>query len=315
MKIKNETKVGILATVAIAILILGYSFLKGNDVFTSESTYYAVYDRVDGLSVSKPVLVNGYQIGRVSRMVLTSSGKILVEFKVNRDYPIPQNTIARIASTDLLGSKAIVFDLGDSQTYAAQADTLEANIQQNILEQVEPVQKKAEAVVAVLDSVLSSVNQTINPAFQANVNRSIASIANTLQTLENTSKQVDGIIGSQKSKISEILSNLESISRNFNENNEQITQIFANLEKVSDQAAKMDFASTMEKANQAVSDFQGIAESIHNGEGSIGKLLNDEALYNNLSDASKSLDALIVDMKARPSRYVHFSVFGKKVKD
>lgn len=315
MKIKNETKVGILATVAIAILILGYSFLKGNDVFTNEATYYAVYDRVDGLSVSKPVLVNGYQIGRVSSMVLMPSGKILTEFKVNQKYPIPENTIARIASTDLLGGKAIVFDLGNAKTYAENADTLQANIQQNILEQVEPVQKKAEAVVAVLDSVLSSVNQTINPEFQANVNRSIASIANTLHTLENTSRQVDGIIGSQKTKISEILTNLEAISKNFKDNNEQITHIFANLEKVSDNAAKMDFARTMEKTNQAVSDFQEIATAIKNGEGSVGKLLNDEALYDNLSDASKSLDALIIDMKARPSRYVHFSVFGKKDKE
>lgn len=313
MKITNETKVGILATVAIVILILGYSFLKGNDVFTKETTYYAVYDRVDGLSVSKPVLVNGYQIGRVSSMVLMpSSGKILTEFKVNRKYPIPENTIARIASTDLLGGKAIIFDLGDASAYAENADTLQANIQQNILEQVEPVQKKAEAVVAVLDSVLTSINHTINPEFQANVNRSIASIANTLKTLENTSQQVDGIIGTQKSKISEILSNLEAISKNFKDNNEQITHIFANLEKVSDNAAKMDFASTMAKTDKAVSDFQEIANSINNGEGSIGKLLNDEGLYNNLTDASKSLDELIIDMKTRPSRYVHFSVFGRK---
>lgn len=312
MKITNETKVGILATVAIVILILGYSFLKGNDVFTKEHTYYAIYDRVDGLSVSKPVLVNGYQIGRVSSMVLMPSGKILTEFKVNRQYPIPKNTIARIASTDLLGGKAIIFDLGDATVYAENTDTLQANIQQNILEQVEPVQKKAEAVVAVLDSVLTSINHTINPEFQANVNRSIASIANTLNTLENTSQQVDGIIGTQKSKISEILSNMEAISKNFKDNNEQITRIFANLEKVSDNAARMDFASTMAKTDKAVSDFQEIANAINNGEGSIGKLLNDEALYNNLSDASKSLDELIIDMKARPSRYVHFSVFGRK---
>lgn len=312
MKITNETKVGILATVAIVILILGYSFLKGNDVFTKEKTYYAIYDRVDGLSVSKPVLVNGYQIGRVSGMVLMPSGQILTEFKVNREYPIPENTIARIASTDLLGGKAIVFDLGDSPAIAENADTLQANIQQNILEQVEPVQKKAEAVVAVLDSVLTSINQTINPEFQRNVNRSIASIANTLNTLENTSRQVDGIVGTQKTKIADILTNLEAISRNFKDNNEQITHIFANLEKVSDNAARMDFASTMKKADKAVSDFQEIANALNRGEGSIGKLLNDEALYKNLADASESLDELISDMKARPSRYVHFSVFGRK---
>lgn len=312
MKIANETKVGILATVAIAILILGYSFLKGNDVFTNESVYYARYARVDGLTVSKPVLVNGYQIGRVSGMTLLPSGEILTEFKVNRQYSVPTNTIARIASTDLLGGKAIVFDLGDSPDYAVSGDTLQANIQKNILEQVEPVQKKAEALVAVLDSILSSVNNTINPQFQKNINRSIASIANTLSTLENTAVQVDGIVGTQKSKLSGILSNMEAISTNFKNNNEQITNIFKNLENISDQAAKADFAQTMENANKAVSDFQSMVANIEQGNGSLGKLLNDDQLYNNLENASNSLDELIIDMKKHPNRYVHFSVFGRK---
>ena len=145
MKIKNETKVGILATVAIAILVLGYSFLKGNDVFTSENTYYATYDRVDGLSVSKPIFVNGYQIGRVSGLTLQPSGLILTEFKIDKKYRLPENTLARIASTDLLGSKAIVFELGNSAVFAQDGDTLQADIQKNIMEQVEPVQKKAES--------------------------------------------------------------------------------------------------------------------------------------------------------------------------
>lgn len=303
---------GILATVAIAILILGYSFLKGNDVFTKENVYYAKYARVDGLTVSKPVLVNGYQIGRVSAMTLIPSGEILTEFKIDEQYVVPTNTIARIASTDLLGGKAIVFDLGDSPTYAISGDTLQANIQKNILEQVEPVQKKAEALVAVLDSILTSVNNTINPQFQKDVNRSIASIANTLGTLENTAKQVDGIVGTQKSKLSGILTNMEAISTNFKNNNERITNIFDNLENISDQAAKANFAQTMENANKAVTDFQSIVYGIQQGNGSMGKLLNDDSLYNNLENASKSLDDLIIDMKQHPSRYVHFSIFGRK---
>src|SRR5690606_30572393 len=199
----------------------GYSFLKGNDVFTSENTFYAAYDRVDGLTVSKPVYVNGYQIGRVSSLKLTPNGSILTEFKIEKEYEVPRNTVARISSTDLLGGKAIVFDLGDSPVYAQTGDTLDAGIQKNIMEQVEPIQKKAEAIFAVMDSVLTSVNNTINPEFQKNINRSLASIANTLNTLENTAIQVDGMVGTEKSKISGILTNLESISRNLNNNNQK----------------------------------------------------------------------------------------------
>src|SRR5690606_4227743 len=158
MKITNETKVGALAAVAIAILILGYSFLKGNDVFSRENELYAVYDRVDGLAVSKPVLVNGYQIGRVSNLTLLSNGQILAQFKINPQYDIPRNTVARLESTDLLGGKAIVFDLGTGSDYVNDGDTLNANIQKDLLAQVEPVQKKAEQIIARLDSVLTSVN-------------------------------------------------------------------------------------------------------------------------------------------------------------
>lgn len=312
MKIKNETKVGILATVAIAILVLGYSFLKGNDVFTSENTYYATYDRVDGLTVSKPIYVNGYQIGRVSGLTLQPDGLILTEFKIDKKYRLPDNTLARIASTDLLGSKAIVFELGDSPVIAEDGATLQADIQKNIMEQVEPIQKKAESVFAVLDSILTSVNNTMNPEFQNNINRSLASIANTLNTLENTAKQVDGMVGTEKSKISGILSNMESISTNFNNNGEKLNQIFANLETVSDNAARLNFEETMMKANMAVADLQLVVDNINSGKGSLGKLVNDEELYNNLEDASKSLDNLIIDVKENPKRYIHFSVFGRK---
>jgi phospholipid/cholesterol/gamma-HCH transport system substrate-binding protein len=312
LKIKNETKVGILATVAIAILVLGYSFLKGNDVFTSENTYYANYERVDGLTVSKPVYVNGYQIGRVSGLTLLPDGSILTEFKIDKKYQVPENTIARIASTDLLGGKAIVFDLGDSNVYAQTGATLNSDVQKNIMEQVEPIQKKAEALFAVLDSVLTSVNSTISPDFQKNINRSLQSIANTLYTLENTAVQVDGMVGTQKSKISGILTNMESISANFSNNNEKLSNIFANLETVSDKAARLNFEETMNKANMAVSDLQLVVDSINNGRGSLGKLLNDDELYNNLEDASKSLDNLIIDVKQNPKRYVHFSIFGRK---
>lgn len=312
MRISNETKVGILATVAIAVLIIGYSFLKGNDVFTNENTFYATYDRVDGLSVSKPVMVNGYQIGRVSKMRLQANGDILTEFKIKQDYAVPANTIARIASTDFLGGKAIVFELGDSDRYAEDGDTLKANIQRNILEQVEPVQKKAEAVVALLDSVLGSINNTINADFQRNFNRSIASIANTLNTLEHTTTQVDAIVGTQRTKLSNILSNVEAISTNFKNNGERINNVMGNLESITDQVAKANFQQTIDSANAAVADLQSIVNNINSGKGSVGMLLNDEELYNNLNNASKNLDNLMIDLKQNPGRYVHFSIFGRK---
>jgi len=315
LKIPNETKVGILAVVAIAILVIGYSFLKGNDVFSSDQTFYAVYERVDGLTSSKPILVNGYQIGRVSEMELQPDGRIRTEFKVSRNYAIPSNTIAQLASTDLLGGKAIVFELGDSPEYAQNGDELQASIQKNIMEQVEPIQKKAQDIAAVLDSVLSSINNTINADFQRDFNRSVSSIANSLQNLEGITRQLDGLVVSERNRISDIMTNVVSITGNLKNNNEKISQVLDNLNQITDQVARANFAETITSANKAMADFQSITDRINQGQGSIGLLLNDEELYNNLNQASMNLEALIGDMKARPGRYVHFSVFGRKNTD
>lgn len=312
MKITNETKVGALAAVAIAVLIVGYSYLKGNDVFSRENEFYAKYDRVDGLTASKPVLVNGYQIGRVSQLTLLPNGQILVQFKVRPEFSIPKNTVAKLESTDLLGGKAIVFQLGTGSDYAINGDTLNANVQKDLMQQVEPVQKKAEQIIARMDSILSSVNSTLNPEFQRNFDRSFASIARTLENLEKTSKTVDGLVSGQSSKISGIMSNLESITANFKNNNEKISAIMNNLEKVSDDVARANFAQTINEANKAVADLQTIVSKINSGTGTLGQLINDERMYNNLNNAAGNLDKLMIDLKANPKRYVSFSVFGSK---
>jgi phospholipid/cholesterol/gamma-HCH transport system substrate-binding protein len=312
LKISNETKVGILAAIAIAIFIVGYNFLKGNDIFISENEFYAKYDKVDGLAISKPVLVNGFQIGRVSDLTLQPNGQILAQFKINPNYVVPENTIARLESTDLLGSKAVIFDLGNSLKYAIDGDTLDANVQQNIMDQVEPVQKKAQVIIAKLDSLLSSVNTILNPDFQKNINRSFASIAKTLETLEITSKTVDGAVSIQAKRIDNILANAESISSNLKNNNEKITAIMNNMNNVTDQLAKANFKETLDNANKAVADLQTTIAKINNGAGSLGMLLNDEKLYNNLNNAAANLDKLMIDLQANPKRYVSFSVFGGK---
>lgn len=315
MKITNETKVGVLAAVAIVILIVGYSFLKGNDVFSTENEFYAKYDRVDGLAISKPVFVNGYQIGRVSALTLQPNGQILAQFKIDPEYAIPKTTIARLESTDLLGSKAIVFELGSGGEFAEDGDTLNANIQKDLLEQVEPVQKKAEQIIARMDSILTSVNSTLNPEFQRNFERSFASIAKTLETLEGTTKTVDGIVTTQGAKVALLMGNLESISGNLKNNNAKITSIISNFEKVSDDVAKANFAQTITEANKAVADLQTIVNKVNSGTGTLSQLINDERMYNNLNNAAGNLDKLMIDFKANPKRYVSFSVFGGKKKD
>lgn len=312
MKIKNETKVGILAAFSIALLIIGYNFLKGNSIFKNETILYATYSRVDGLTVSKPVLINGFQIGRVSDLKLQPNGTILATLNISGAYDIPVNTIARLEGTDLLGGKAIVMSLGNSTVYAKDGDTLNANVAKNLIEAVEPVQKKAEVIIAKMDSILTSVNAILNPTFQNNIEKSFTSIAGTLNSLENTSRKVDVLVGTESSRISAIFANLENITANLKNNNTQINSILGNINTVTDKFAALNFQTTMDNANKAVADMQAAIDKINRGEGSLGKLVNDDALYNNLENASKNLDNLMIDLKANPKRYVHFSVFGGK---
>lgn len=310
MKIANETKVGILAAFSIALLIIGYNFLKGNAIFSSETVLYARYSHVDGLGVSKPVLINGYQIGRVDALTLQPDGTIIATLKIKGKYEIPNNSIARLESIDLLGGKAIVMALGTGNVFAKDGDTLNANVAKGILETVQPVQKKAEMIIAKMDSILTSVNSILNPNFQKNVDKSFNSIAATLASLEATSKKVDHLVGSEGSRISSILANVEAITNNLKNNNEKINGILNNISTVTDQVAAANFKQTIDNANKSMADLQSIVSKINEGKGTLGLLINDTKMYDNLNSASSNLDKLIIDLKENPKRYVHFSIFG-----
>jgi len=312
MKISNETKIGALTAIAITVLILGYSFLKGNDVFSGSNKYYAVYKSVDGLSVSKPVLVNGFPIGNVAKMTLRQDGHTVVEFKVDRKYNVPSNTLAKLVSTDLLGGKAIVFEYGNSNTFADDTDTLRADIQGSLAESLQPIQMKAENLINKLDSSLASINKILNPNFQRNVDRSFTSIANSLQTLEGTTKKIDALVGGQTEHINGILANAETVSGNLKNSTANLTGITSNFQKVSNDIAAANIKQTLDNANKAMADLQATLASINTNQGTLGLLLHDDKMYNNLKDATANLNALFVDLKAHPKRYVSFSVFGGK---
>lgn len=309
MKLSNETKIGALTAVTITVLILGYSYLRGNDVFSGSNKFYAIYHSVDGLTISKPVLVNGFQIGRVSKMQLRNDGHTVVEFKIDDQYNVPVNTLARLVSTDLLGNKAIVFELGNSNEVAENKDTLRADVQGSLAESLQPIQTKAENLMSKLDSSLSAINRILNPGFQRNVDRSFNSIANSLQTLEGTTKKIDYIVGSQTNHINSILTNAEAVSVNLKNGTAGLTGVTTNLNRFSGDLANSNVKQTLENANKAIADLQQTISKLNTNNGTLGKLMNDDSLYRHLEYASKNLDALFIDIKKNPKRYVHFSVF------
>jgi phospholipid/cholesterol/gamma-HCH transport system substrate-binding protein len=310
LKVSNETKIGALTAVAITLLLLGYSYLKGNDIFSGTNKFYAVYKSVDGLAVSKPVLVNGFQIGRVSHMELLQNGHTVVEFKIDKQYEVPKNSTAKLASTDILGGKAIVFIYSNNKEFAENKDTLQAEIQGSLTESLQPIQTKAESLISKLDSSLAAVNKILNPNLQKNIDRSFMSIANSLQTLESVTKKIDGLVGSQTGHINGILSNAETMSVNLKTSTSKLNDISSNLNKFSGDLANSNIKQTLDNANKAVASLQEAISKINSGDGSVAKLLNDGQLYKNLNDASANLNNLFIDIKAHPKNYVSFSVFG-----
>ena len=312
MKISNETKIGALTAIAITILILGYSFLRGDEVFGGANRFYAVYGNVEGLTVSKPILVNGFQIGRVSKMKLQKNGSTMVELSVDRQYNVPKNTIAKLGSAGLLAGKAIIFEYGNSNISAEDKDTLNAVTEVSLMDNLQPIQTKAESLINKLDSSLAAINKILNPNFQKNVDRSFVSIANSLETLEGTTKKIDALVSTQTVHINAILANTETVTTNLKATSAHLTGITDNFDKVSADIASSNLKQTLDNASKAVADLQATISKMNSTNGTLGELLNDKQVYDNLKDVTSNLNALFIDLKAHPKRYVSFSVFGGK---
>ena len=317
MTIKKEYKIAAVFIITLLLLYWGLNFLKGRDLFNKQRKFYVVYNQVNGLVVSNNVLVNGMRVGQVNRMYFypDKSGRIVVEMLItNGDLVIPKNSIARLFSGDLLGSRAIDLQLGDSKTEAVEGDTLKSFVQATLSEevnvQIQPVKQKFESVMASLDSVLVIIKSVFNENTQRNLELSFTSIRNTIQNLESTTYNIDTLVVTQKHKLSLIIGNVESITANIKNNNDKITNIINNFSSISDTIAKAKLANTITNANKSLKEFNEILEKINKGEGSLGLLLNNDELYNSLNKASKDLDNLIIDVKENPNRYVSVSVFG-----
>jgi phospholipid/cholesterol/gamma-HCH transport system substrate-binding protein len=312
-KVSNETKVGALTAVAITVLVLGYNFLKGKDLFTRTKTYYAIYESVDGLTKSNAVTINGYRIGQVSSVELLpqDSMKIKVTIEVVGNFEVREGSVAKIYNADFFGTKSIELLVSNTGTELESGSQLvsnkEASLVSSISEIAAPLKEKVEKLVVSLDSVFGGRSGQ-------HLKSTITNIDNITKNFKNTSENLDAMIAQQSAKLDVIFNNVVSISNNLKQNNAAITATISNLKQVSDTIAALHIQQIVAKAESALQDVATITEKINKGEGSLGLLVNDKALYDNLQKSSASLDELLKDLKAHPKRYVHFSIFGKKDK-
>ena len=314
MKIRREAKLALTALAAVFILIWGINFLKGSSLFESKSTFYGVYDSVEGLKVSSGVIYRGYQVGQVISIQFTGErfDRVLVKFSVDKGLELPSNTLAMIQSADLMGSKVVALVPGDSHVFAVSGDTFRSQVERGLMEQASqqmlPLKQKAERLLGSLDSVLLIVQGLFNEETKKNLSNSFGSIDRTLRNLEGASGNLDTLIQGESARISSILQDVNSITGNLRNNNEEISNILGNVSAISDSLRQASLHQTLMSLDYILATTDSIMNKINRGEGTIGALLNDNDLYYNLNQVSENLNRLLVEFRYNPKRFINLSL-------
>lgn len=315
MKIKTEYKIGLIGLITILVLYFGIMFLKGKDIFNVETSYYTVFDDVSGLYKSNYIYLNGMKVGYIKdiTMIDQSAKKFLIWIAVTSDVKIPDDSKVAIFASDMLGSKALKINMGLSRTNFSKKDTIESGIENGMLDQlannITPIVVKLNNVMTNFDSLLVGINRVLDHKTQENIFLSMESIKNTAENLDHITLNLDKILESEQNKIKIILANTESITTNLKDNNEALTNAINNFSNISDTIAKANLGKTITETNISLKTLSDILRAIENGEGNAGLLIKDDKLYKNLESSTKSLDALIEDIKANPRKYIKLSIF------
>ena len=316
MKLKKEIIIGLIGVITLAFAYWGFTFLKAKDFLNNNPSMVVIYNRISGLTVSNPVMINGFKVGHVTDVYLLpndSLARIVVKIQISKKVQIPKNTIAKIES-DFLGTNKINLIFQPSNEFAKNGDTLRAEIattiQEEVNAQMSPIKAKAEQMMSSLDSVLVAIQYIFNKETQQSIAKSFKNIQSTIENLQHTSYNLDTLMSTQKSRLARIFSNVEAISYNLSQNTEKIDNIINNFSQFSDSLAAINMKETFAKTDKILTEISLISEKINSGKGSLGLLVNDDKLYNDLETSTMQLNKLLEDMRLHPRRYVHFSVFG-----
>lgn len=321
MKISTEFKIGFFVIVAIAVAYWGINYLKGNDVFRKDRIYFGVYERIDGLAPSNAVSINGFPIGLVRNIKLLPdhNNLILVEFAItNRYINIPIDSEARIFSADLLGSKQVSISIGKSSEYIQPGDTIITSIEEGLAAsvnaQIAPLKLKAEELLGQIEKAVITVQSVFDESARDNLSKSFQHIEESFYSVSQTAKRLDSLLETEKPVIEEMMVNLSEFIKALNDNKENLNTFTTNLAVISDSLRTSDLKDAIANASIALQQFSVMMEKASKGEGTVGKLLQDDSLYNSMTEASTNLARLLEDMETNPDRYVRVSVFGKKEK-
>lgn len=306
MKLTRELKTGIIVVGGIVLFILGFTFLKATNIFSSSRTFYAVYDKVSGLTPGTSVSINGLKVGTIQDIrFMDAKGRLLVSFNIDSDFQFSKNSIAEIYDTGIIAGKGLrVVPVYDQSGMSKDGDTLRSSIDPGLTELVNqklaPLQKSLDAILKNADSVMIGVDAILDSSSRQHIKNTLKNLDGVTRNFNQAGETLNNLLTSNKGKLDRTLTNVDVLS--------------GNLAKLSDTLVQADLGLAVENLKSSMSKLNQVMSKIESGNGSIGKLMNDDKLYTNLSQATLELELLLEDMRLNPKRYVHFSLFGKKPK-
>jgi len=311
MTISNETKIGALAVIAITLLILGFNFLKGRNLFESSTDVYAVFRKVEALNISDPVRINGLQVGKVARIKETDPELtgVLVTIQLTKDVKIPDNSYA-VINANPLGSTTLNIVKGNSNSFVDEGDTLATVTAAGLLDELKgtlnPTLDNVNNAIISLDSLVEVVGGTFDVRTRQNMQQLVANLNASTASL-NSMLSAQGSVG-------RTMQNMNAITANLNANKDTINRILASMEKFSQNLSQLEMNETLKKLQATADNLNGTLSKMNSGDGTLGLLMNDKKLYNNLNATANSLNILLQDLRLHPKRYINVSVFGRKDK-
>jgi len=317
MKIKNEVKVGILAIAAVLLLIIGFNFLKGKSIFHKTPVIYAIFTNLGSLDKSNLVKINGLPIGTVYDYAPTDKevDNIIVEIHLSRDINIPRNSVAFIDGS-LVGASYINITKGDANNYLKSGDTITTRFDQGLIAdlktQLAPTITRVNATLDSLKRAIGGINQVFDPNTNSNIQTLIANLA-------LSSAQLNNLLNAQTGLLHKSLANLNSVTENLAKNNDAITQSIRNVEITTSNIANSRIPQTVAALEGTINELKATVNQVkatvsrfNTNDGTLGLLMNDRKLYDQLNRTTLGLEILLDDVRVHPKRYVNISVFGRK---